>query len=129
MKTNSFYSIGQRGFTLVEIIITLVLSAILGTILVQLGGTALSKSSSTVINAMDEVRAQRVMEGIVADYYVEKSNTDAVDIEKLIRECSKDGTEVPPPMDVSLIDSDGQTVTAVMVTVSSGGHTLSTLFY
>jgi len=135
MKTNGFYSIGQRGFTLVEIIITLVLSAILGTILVQLGGTALTKSSSTVLNAMYEVNVQRVMEGIVADYSAKKSSEGAdaalIHIEDSIRDgyYDEEDTEVEePPKDVNLIDSDGQSVTVVMVTVSSGGHTLSTLF-
>lgn len=134
MKTSGFYSIGQRGFTLVEIIITLVLSAILGTILVQLGGTALTKSSSTVLNAMDEVSAQRVMEEVVADY--EKKIKDSVNGFKDFKDNNNydTGNQVDVEkqyvffLDGKIIPQDDPSDT-IMVTVSSGGHTLRALFF
>ncbi|WP_035239655.1 PulJ/GspJ family protein [Desulfobacter vibrioformis] len=139
MKTNGFYSIGQRGFTLVEIIITLVLSAILGTILVQLGGTALTKSSSTVLNARDEVAGQAVMEEIVADY-VKKINADPDTALALIENRINNGeygtgthVAVEEPQYVDF-DAAGNIITNpsesdyMKVTVNSGGHTLTTIF-
>lgn len=135
MKASGFYSIGQRGFTLVEIIITLVLSAILGTILVQLGGTALTKSSSTVINAINEAAGQAVMEEIVADY-VEKINANPDTALELIKN-GEYGTgtqvEVEEPQYVDF-DAAGNIIPDppepdyMKVTVNSGGHTLTTIF-
>jgi len=72
LKSKIFCS---NGFTLVEIIVTIVVAGILGTIFVQLMGTALNASWNAVEIVRDESNSERVMEQIIADY-VEDINKD-----------------------------------------------------
>ncbi|SDU10333.1 type II secretion system protein [Desulfobacula phenolica] len=131
MKTNDLYSIRQMGFTLVEVIITLLMSAILGTILVQLGGTALTKSGSTVITVMDEVAGQKLMEEVVADY-VREINTDPDNaLNSTMNNNYGTGNQVVKQYVTftgGVISPQGTPGNTLMVTVSSGGHKLTTLF-
>ena len=66
---------GAKGFTLVEIIVTLVAAGILGSIFVQFMGTALDASWNAVEIVRDESNGERLMEQIIADY-VEDINQD-----------------------------------------------------
>ena len=75
MKRQTAIHKGRKGFTLVEIIVTLVVTGILGTIFIQLMGSALNDSWSTVEMVRDEAEAVRVMEEIIADY-VHEMNTN-----------------------------------------------------
>lgn len=67
--------ISPRGFTLVEVIATLVAAGILGAIFIQLMGTALNSSWNAVEIVRDESNAEKVMEQIIADY-VANINSD-----------------------------------------------------
>ena len=58
----------KKGFTLVEIIITLVAAGILGTIFISLMSTALSDSWQSVEMVNNETRVVRKMEEITRDY-------------------------------------------------------------
>ena len=58
----------SKGFTLVEIIVTLVAAGILGAIFIQYMGTALDASWNAVEIVRDESNGERVMEQIIADY-------------------------------------------------------------
>ena len=60
--------IGSKGFTLVEIIVTIVVAGILGVIFMQLMGTALNSSWNAVEIVRDESNAEGLMERIIADY-------------------------------------------------------------
>ena len=60
--------IGSKGFTLVEIIVTIVAAGILGVIFVQLMGTALNSSWNAVEIVRDESGSEGAMEEIIADY-------------------------------------------------------------
>jgi prepilin-type N-terminal cleavage/methylation domain-containing protein len=60
----------KRGFTLVEVIVTIVAAAILGVIFINFMGTAMSKSTRAVSNVEAEANAQALMEQIVSDYVV-----------------------------------------------------------
>jgi len=64
-----------KGFTLVEVIATLVAAGILGAIFIQFMGTALDASWNSVEIVRDEARAEAVMERIIADY-VEDLNSE-----------------------------------------------------
>jgi prepilin-type N-terminal cleavage/methylation domain-containing protein len=64
------------GFTLVEVIVTIVATAILGVIFVNFMGTAMSRSTRSVLNVEAEANAQALMEQIVADYTVEINKAD-----------------------------------------------------
>ncbi|MGD9080387.1 MAG: prepilin-type N-terminal cleavage/methylation domain-containing protein, partial [Desulfobacterales bacterium] len=58
----------SKGFTLVEIIVTIVAAGILGAIFVHLMGTALNASWNSVEIVRDESNGEGVMERIIADY-------------------------------------------------------------
>ena len=58
----------NMGFTLVEIIVTLIAAGILGTIFINLMGTALNDSWNSVEMVRNEAGAVRKMEQIIADY-------------------------------------------------------------
>lgn len=72
LKSNIFSS---KGFTLVEIIVTLVAAGILGAIFIQFMGTALDASWNSVEIVRDESGGEGVMEEIIADY-VREMNSD-----------------------------------------------------
>lgn len=59
---------GQRGFTLLEIIITIIAASIMGTMLVSLTGTALQKSGQPAASLANLYYLKQVMENISADY-------------------------------------------------------------
>ena len=65
----------SKGFTLVEIIVTLVAAGILGAIFIHFMGTALNASWNAVEIVRDEVGGEGVMEEIIADY-VEAINSN-----------------------------------------------------
>jgi len=58
----------QRGFTLVEIIVTLVAAGILSLFYFHFMGTAMSHSSNSLLLVAGEANAEGVMERIIADY-------------------------------------------------------------
>ena len=74
----------KKGFTLVEIIITLVVTGILGAIFINLLGTALNDSWNTVERVRDEVDAVGVMEKIIADYVTQMNANPAGALAQLI---------------------------------------------
>ncbi len=76
MKHLKTISIDSKGFTLVEIIVTLVAAGILGVIFIQFMGTALDASWKAVEIVRDEAGGEGVMEQIIADY-VADINSDA----------------------------------------------------
>ena len=75
MKSTMDIGTGQNGFTLVEIIITLIAAGILGTIFISLMSTALNDSWNSVEMVHNEARVIRKMEEIIADY-VKEINTN-----------------------------------------------------
>ena len=60
--------IDSNGFTLVEIIVTIVAAGILGAIFVHLMGTALNASWNSVEIVRDESNGEKLMERIIAEY-------------------------------------------------------------
>lgn len=60
-----------NGFTLVEVIVTILIAAIMGAFFIQFMGTAMSRSVRAIENVRDEATAERIMEQIVADYVAE----------------------------------------------------------
>lgn len=60
--------IGQKGFSLLEIIVTLVLIATVGAMMVSFLGTQLSQGGRTAEWMRDEFALSTVMERIIADY-------------------------------------------------------------
>jgi prepilin-type N-terminal cleavage/methylation domain-containing protein len=75
MKDLKIKIFGSHGFTLVEVIATIVAAGILGAIFIQLMGTALNSSWNAVEIVRDEANTEKVMEQIIGDY-VENINSD-----------------------------------------------------
>jgi prepilin-type N-terminal cleavage/methylation domain-containing protein len=67
---------GSNGFTLMEVIVTIVAAGILGVIFMNFMGTAMSRSVRSVLNVEAEANAQALMELIVSDYAVEINKAD-----------------------------------------------------
>ena len=59
---------GSKGFTLVEVIVTIIAAGILGAIFVNFMGTALSSGWNAVETTRDEANAEALLEQIVAEY-------------------------------------------------------------
>jgi prepilin-type N-terminal cleavage/methylation domain-containing protein len=78
MKTSSIFKQQEKGFTLIEVIITLVVAAILGTFLVTFMGTAVTKSGEPVGRTRQMYELQQVMENIKATYLTMADATDAL---------------------------------------------------
>ena len=66
----------SKGFTLVEIIVTLVAAGILGAIFIHFMGTALDASWNSVEIVRDEGDTEAVMERIIADYVADINSED-----------------------------------------------------
>ena len=60
----------SKGFTLVEIIVTIVAAGILGAIFIHFMGTALTSSWNAVEITRDEANTEKVLEQIVGEYVV-----------------------------------------------------------
>ncbi|MGD2100524.1 MAG: prepilin-type N-terminal cleavage/methylation domain-containing protein [Desulfobacterales bacterium] len=60
----------SKGFTLVEVIVTILAVGILGAIFINFMGTALTSSWNAVEITRDEANAEKVLEQIVGEYVV-----------------------------------------------------------
>lgn len=74
MKNSGKLSL-QQGFTLIEVIISLVTSAIIGVIFLAFMSTQLMHSGDPVIVAREEGAAEAAMEQILSDYVKEMNKT------------------------------------------------------
>ena len=68
-----------KGFTLLEVIITLVIAAIFGSMLIQFTGTSMSRSSDTVERVRNGSSVVQTMEQITKDYrnWIQENPDDA----------------------------------------------------
>jgi len=64
----------ERGFTLLEIIITFILAAFVGSMLVEYMGSSLTRGGEAVIMVQDGFSANGIMEKIIAEYEDEYKN-------------------------------------------------------
>jgi prepilin-type N-terminal cleavage/methylation domain-containing protein len=69
--------LNQRGFTLIEVIVTIIATAILGVIFINFMGTAMSKSVRSVEMVKGEASAEAVLERIIADYVLKMNQNNA----------------------------------------------------
>jgi len=68
MKAQETYWINQRGFTLLEVIITLVIASIFGSMLIQFTGTSMSRSAEVVERVRSGGTLVQTMEQITNKY-------------------------------------------------------------
>lgn len=59
---------GRAGFTLLEVIVTLIVAAILGSMLVSFLGTGMTGSVQPLIRLQDGFTVNKIMENMTADY-------------------------------------------------------------
>ena len=131
----------QNGFTLVEIVITLIAAGILGTIFINLMSTALNDSWNSVEMVNNEARAVRKMEEIIADY-VKEINADPTNALWTIYDAIDNGNYNEPPVAPHTITVTSQYIefvsgkdepvaigasNTIRVTVQAGGSRLTTI--
>ena len=69
--------IRNKGFTLVEVIVTILVTAILSSIFINFMGTAMSRSVRSVEIVQGEADAESVLERITADYVLRTNQNSA----------------------------------------------------
>jgi type II secretory pathway pseudopilin PulG len=99
----------QTGFTLVEVIATIIATAILGVIFINFMGTAMSKSVRSVEMVQGEALAEAVLERIIADYVLKMNQNNATAL-GLIK------------TDIDNRNVYGDNVTAVYIIFDSSGN-------
>ena len=73
----------QSGFTLIEVIAVIVITAVLGTILFQYFGTSLTQSAVPVDRLKKALQLQKTLENITSDY--ENSNKSTTYLDSALR--------------------------------------------
>ncbi|MBW1821374.1 MAG: prepilin-type N-terminal cleavage/methylation domain-containing protein, partial [Deltaproteobacteria bacterium] len=68
MRTKSWSIINNQGFTLLEVVITLIVGSILGAILVQFMGTSMKNSFEPVLMVQNGYGGHEIMEKMNSDY-------------------------------------------------------------
>jgi len=111
----------QRGFTLVEVIVIIVVAGILGVLVVSLMSTQLVRSGTPLMAAKNAAQAEATMEGITAYYAqcVNNSTTGALD-----------AVAARYPSNATLTmtrNASFNAVDALIVTVTEGGISLTTV--
>ena len=99
----------QRGFTLIEVIVTILAAAIVGVIFINFMGTAMSKSVRSVEMVQGEALSEATLERITADY-VFKINQNSSTALGLIK------------TDIDNKSIYGDNVTATYIIFDSGGN-------
>lgn len=132
----------QAGFTLIEVIVTIVLGAVVGAILYSYMGTQLTHSGDPVNLARAEGAAEMWMESIISDY-VREVNTPGSYPGALATILARDYTANPYNMPASVTltrtyvtyngagdevaVTGGGTSTNLKVTVRAGGYALTSI--
>ena len=68
MKMIHIFNLNQKGFTLIEVIVTIVVASILGVMFLQYMGTSMTGSVEPVIRVQSAFTIKQVMEKMTADY-------------------------------------------------------------
>ncbi len=58
----------QRGFTLIEVIVTIVVASIMGVLLVQFMGTSMLRSGEPVVRVQDVSTLRNILDNMTSDY-------------------------------------------------------------
>ena len=134
MMPNLIGESDQRGFTLIEVIVTIMATAILGVIFINFMGTAMSKSVRSVEMVQGEASAEAVLESIIADYVLKMNQNEAAALELLradINENKIHGNNVAATYIIfsnGNIEDKGNVETRTLkVTVAASGNDLVTL--
>ena len=138
MKCTNSKNNAESGFTLIEVIATIIVMGILAAFFIHFMGTALNDSWQSLEQVADEARAEGLMERIIAEY-VERinANPDNALATILSRESSYESDPdygLPVSMQYIIFDTNGdeQPDTAgenrnLKVTVEPPGFNLTTV--
>ncbi|MFC1798557.1 Tfp pilus assembly protein FimT/FimU [Thermodesulfobacteriota bacterium] len=131
----------ERGLTLLEIIVTLIIASLLGTMLVEYMGTSLTRGGESVILVQDGFSINGTMEKIIADYETEYlSDSYTFETFKTNIENGNDDANTPYYGEYNVqtgfivfsggtetVDASGDN-NVLKVTISSGSQSVSSLF-
>lgn len=126
----------ESGFTLIEIIVTLTVAAILSVMLVQFMGTSISRSAEPMLSMQKGMTLQGIFENMNADYkQLLLIDQTPLDTFKKRVETGYYGTDTIAASEYVLFDSDQVEVPCnasncklLKVTISNGDHSLTSLF-
>ncbi len=114
MKSGRMSSSSPKGFTLIEIVITIAVGAIIGSLVVMQLGTSLFHSADSVFVVRDEGQAEGWLERIISDYVKEMNGANFATALATIQ--ARDYTAAPYNMPPTI------TVTRTYVTYDAGGN-------
>ncbi|MBR9987985.1 MAG: prepilin-type N-terminal cleavage/methylation domain-containing protein [Desulfosarcina sp.] len=126
----------NSGFTLIEIIVTLTVTAILSVMLVQFMGTSLSRSAEPIVSIQEGMTLQSIFESMHADYkqLLLTHDTPLVTFKARV-EAGLYGTYTITDSKYILFDGNHVEVPCntsdcriLKVTISIGDHSLTSLF-
>jgi prepilin-type N-terminal cleavage/methylation domain-containing protein len=122
------------GFTLIEVIVSLVVAGILGTFLISFLGTGVTKSSVPVLWVKTQYELSEVMDKITADYRVAVSD-EAFDINDFKDQIDADYTEYVTSTSFTDFswnganyEESGTDGNIMKVTLGKGTHAVMALF-
>jgi prepilin-type N-terminal cleavage/methylation domain-containing protein len=127
----------KSGFTLIEIIVTLTVTAILSVMLVQFMGTSLSRSAEPILSLQEGMALQGIFENMNADYkqLLLTDNTPLVTFKTRVETAGYYGTYALPDSKYVLFDGaqvempcNTPDCRILKVTISIGDHSLTSLF-
>jgi len=131
MKSRKAIIFSYKGFTLIEIIATIMMAGILGAIFIQFMGTALMRSGDAVNIVRDEASIEGLMEEIISDY-LKEINKDTPENALSIIKAKSYGSEVTMEYIQFQCDEEGDCTEQpsgssnyLKVTIQSTGHTLT----
>jgi prepilin-type N-terminal cleavage/methylation domain-containing protein len=105
--------LSRQGFTLIEVIITIVIGAILGSLVVSQLGTSLFHSADSVFVVRNEGLAEAWLERIISDYVKELNSANYASVLATIK--ARDYSAAPYNMPASV------TLTRTYVTYDAAG--------
>jgi prepilin-type N-terminal cleavage/methylation domain-containing protein len=125
----------QKGFTLIEVIVTIIAAAIVGVIFINFMGTAMSKSVRSVEMVQGEASAEATLERIIADYVLKMNQDEATALNLLWKDIKINkvyGNNVTAIYinfypDGNIEDKGDQETRTLKVTVEAAGNDLTTL--
>jgi len=115
----------QRGFTLVEIIIVLVVAGFFGVLMVNMLGTQLLRSATPVATAQSAARAEATMEQIVSCYVTKVNSGTSGALAAVKTQFPANATLVYTENAANTFGTDG--TPSYLVTVTEGNVSLTTL--
>lgn len=127
----------QSGFTLIEIIVTLTITAILSVMLVQFMGTSMSRSAEPIVSMQEGMALHSIFESMNADYkqLLLTENTPLERFKTKVETAGLYGTYALTDSKYILFDGNQVEVPCntpdcriLKVTISIGDHSLTSLF-